>query len=486
MLDRDIFQKYHGDWSSIASAGGDCHSIAVDPANADHVYVGTDGGQLVLSVNGGRTWVGPTRTTRSASDIPWLAWTNESYMSNGDMQFDPRQVNVLYFAEGIGVWRTNPPTSDTSGLIDRFIASVTWTSQSAAIEQLVANWIISPPGGVPLVTAWDRPVFRVSDPDAYPLQHGISETHALQMGWSADWASADPATIVVLANWPPSGTTATSGISLDGGRSWRAFATSIPNLAAGANVGGSIAASTSNNFVVVGTDNGRNSNQAYYTTDGGSTWHAISIPGVPTSGETGWSFAYYLDRQILAADRVKANTFYIYNYGPSSSQSAAGIYRSTDGGVSWFHVSSMRFANSSYNAQMRTVPGQSGQLFFTSGHQSGPHPANQRFYRSVDGGATWKAIAKVREVWSFGFGHAAPGQSYPTVFIYGWVEGVLGIWRSDDECVTWTKISDGFPTGTIDSVKVIEGDANVYGTVYIGLAGSGFAYGQLDASQTRP
>ena len=74
-------------------------------------------------------------------------------------------------------------------------------------------------------------------------------------------------------------------------------------------------------------------------------------------------------------------------------------------------------------------------------------------------------------------GRPRRGKNYPTVFIYGWVNNVLGIWRSDDHCVTWTQISDGFPTGSFDLVKVIEGDNNTYGKVYVGFAGSGYAYG---------
>jgi photosystem II stability/assembly factor-like uncharacterized protein len=468
-IDNGNLQKYvNGRWSSISGAGANCWSVAVDPRNATHIVVGTMGGELVLSTNAGSTWVGPTKIYRSARDIPWLAWTNEHYMTNGDMQFDPSESNLLYFAEGIGVWYTSPPSNNTI---------VTWNSKSAGIEQLVANWIISPPGGVPLVTAWDRPIFRITDPSVYPSRHGLDNTTPLVMGWSADWASTAPSTIVVLANWY--GPVDTSGYSTDGGQTWSTFRTRIPNLGAGAGIGGSIAASTPANFVVVGTDNGTSANQPYYTDDGGLTWNALSIPGVPASGETGWGFAYYLDRQILAADRVTANTFYIYNYGPRVSPSAAGVYKSTDGGATWSHVYARPIdGRSGYNAQLRSVPGQAGHLFFTSGDQSGSHPASQRFYRSTDGGATWKAIANVNEVWSFGFGKAAPGKTYATVFIYGWVNRTLGVWRSDDQCVTWTQISDGFPTGSFDHVKVVEGDANTYGTIYVGFAGSGYAYGQ--------
>jgi hypothetical protein len=83
-------------------------------------------------------------------------------------------------------------------------------------------------------------------------------------------------------------------------------------------------------------------------------------------------------------------------------------------------------------------------------------------------------------VWTFGFGRAAPEKSYPAIYIFGWVGGVVGIWRSDDDAVSWIRISDGFPLASFDQIVAMEGDANTYGTVYVGFQGSGFAYGKLN------
>ena len=206
-----------------------------------------------------------------------------------------------------------------------------------------------------------------------------------------------------------------------------------------------------------------------------------STKGLAINFEPGWHHAYYLARQTVAADRVKPDTFYMYNYGPPGAAAAEGFYRSTDKGETWTHVSrgSVGIFNGS-NAQMRTVPGQTGNLFFTGGSQTpGPWPHDRKFYRSRDGGATWTALANVKEVWSFGFGKEAPGQPYPAIYICGWVNNIGGFWRSDDDTVTWTKISDFFPTGSLDAIKVVDGDANIYGRIYVGFAGSGFAYGSL-------
>ena len=70
----------------------------------------------------------------------------------------------------------------------------------------------------------------------------------------------------------------------------------------------------------------------------------------------------------------------------------------------------------------------------------------------------------------------APGRSYPTVFIAGFVNSVWGIWRSDDEGQSWTQVGDS-PLDSLDQIKAVEGDKNTYGIVYIGFQGSGYAYG---------
>ncbi len=271
------------------------------------------------------------------------------------MLFDPTKANRLWFAEGIGVWFTDVP--DTSATPK----SITFTSRSKGIEQLVANEVIAPPGGKPVVASWDRPVFYVADRDAFPSTHGPDNEHAIVMGWALDYASTDPTFIVALMNWWG---IEKSGYSTDGGRTWTTFA-SHP-LAADSKIGGCIAASTPKNIVWVPSNNGT----PYYTADGGATWTQATFPGAPTTGQTGWGWAYYLNRHIVAADRVAEGTFYIYN-------AIKGLYRSSDGGATWTLAYPHEIAPySGANAKLKAVPGQRGHLFFTSGPQSGKfHPA---------------------------------------------------------------------------------------------------------------
>src|SRR6185436_20370642 len=91
-----------------------------------------------------------------------------------------------------------------------------------------------------------------------------------------------------------------------------------------------------------------------------------------------------------------------------------------------------------FNAKLASVPGRAGQLFFTSGTLGNPgdkHPIASPFMRSTDGGMTWNAVPNVLEVRALGFGAATA--DYPAILIVGWVKGIYGIWRSDDNAQSW-------------------------------------------------
>ncbi len=463
---QNLWELDGGTWSNLdlGGQGGRGHSIAVDPMNLDHIYVGIDSGDLISSTDGGAHWTGPSfHNTRTATDIPWLGWTREAYMSNGDMQIDPT-TGTLWFVEGIGIWTTDSPGATTA-----------WTSRNLGIENLVADWIVSPPGGKPVISAGDRPVFYIDDPTVYPSMHGVNNAQPIVEGWAIDWASAAPNVIVGVFNFR---TAETSGKSVDGGRTWSLFGSTpagVPN-------GGMIAASTAMDYVWIPANNPAH---AYYTHDGGASWQTASFPGVATSGDTGWDAHDYLSRHVVCADRVAPDTFYAYNDGRSGDPSFAGVYKSTDGGATWTKVKDGYFTSwiaDAFNAKMRCVPDHEGNLFYTAGPLDGGLFGS--FFRSTDGGATWTPLPNVMEVNAFGFGKAAPGSSYPTIYIAGYLDGTWGIYRStdgDQPTPTWTPIStDGYPLGNFTGIRTVEGDHNTYGTVYLGTGGGGFFYGTLN------
>lgn len=451
--------KYDAGWTH-STPTNDSHSIALDPNDAAHVVMASDGGHDTDTVDRGANWIYNGTPSLTASDVPWqedldVPFSPGIYLSNGNQIYDPVTANKIWMSAGTGVWHTTLTAGMETGPV--------WTSQTAGIENLVANTILSPPGGVPILASWDRPFFRVANPDVYPSSYGPA-VGAVSGGWAVDYVASQPSFLVGIADWN-AGPIEDSGTSSDGGLTWTDFPT-VPAWSNGVGMG-TIAASTTTNYVWVAT----NKRAPYYTTNGGTSWTKITLPGVEDTeaGWTGLHFAFYLDRHVVAADRVTAGTFYLYH-------SDHGLFRSTDGGANW----TLRYSGaiapfSGFNAKLKSVPGKAGHLFFTSGGLDGG-PDGNTFMHSTDGGQNWSAIANVLEVWDFGFGKEATPGGYPALFLYGWVSGVLGMWRSYDEGATWTFLGN-WPLGSFDAIKAVSGDMNVVGKVYVGFAGSGYAYG---------
>lgn len=471
----NAWKMVDGQWArlSIAGSGGGngWHSIAVNPRNPRHVVLGMAAGNISSSFDGGKSWSRhyPDAPDRKATDIPWLAWTNENWMSNGNMMFDPVVPGRLYFAQGIGVWHTEPPTDDSKPK---------WTSQTRGINELIVNDLTVPPGGKPILAVQDRGLFRIESPELFPRMHGPDRDVPIRHSWSVDYAAGDPTFIAAVVN---GGATDRSAFSRDGGRSWTPFPSNAPANAPG-NWGGTIAVSTSTNMVWAPANNGR----PFFTLDGGKSWQLALFPGdLPTSGELGWSFSFYQNRHIFAADRVQPNTFYGYNYGPPSAALAAGLYRSSDGGATWAKVNPGFgiVGAMGTSARLATVPGQAGHLFFAVGSTGilEKHPHNVPLKRSRDGGRTWQDVRKTEEIWAIGFGKAAPGKNYPAIYIAGYANGDRGpgIYRSIDDGGSWQKLAS-YPAGNVDTIRAISGDMNVYGRVYYGFAGSGAGYAVVE------
>ena len=456
-----------GTWTEILDNTYSIQSVAVDPSNPNEVVAETPGGGIDISYNGGATWSGWYNSNPVSTDIPWetdanssLNDSNGTYMDVGGLAFNPLVANQIIVSGGTGVWNASVPTS---GVSNGYSTWETFNDESVGIENLVANEIIVPPGGNPVLASWDRPFFDISNPNAYPSTYGPVNSDNIVAGWSVDYASSNPSFIVGLADWWG---TEESGYSTNGGQTWTNFPTEIPG-AGSSFMGGTIAASTPQNIVWAPA----NKNQPYYTLNGGATWSPITLPGV--TSWSGFDWAYYLDQRSVTADRVLANTFYLYYPGQ-------GVFQTTNGGQSWSKVYSGDIGPSwaeGFNSTLMSVPGEASNLFYTGGPQGtiSSTPAAEPFYRSTNGGATWTAVPNVLDVFTFGFGAAAPGQSYPAIYIVGYVGNVYGVWQSTNNAQSWTNIGT-YPTGELDQIDTISGDPNHYGEVYVGFAGGGYAY----------
>lgn len=470
---RGAWRRRGGTWTRIRT-DGNLVAVAADPGNDDRVYVFTDGGRAFRSTSGGSTWssqIAPALEV--AGDIPWHGFTEENFFTTAQVSFDPQVAGRLWIGQGIGVWRAQVADGQST---------ITWQGESRGIEQLVGNDVLSAPGRAPVLAAWDRALFRAANLAQFPATHG--PTNRFNSAWMLDSTPALPGFVVANVSdhrfcCEGDGLSSQAGYSLDGGITWTPFAVQ-PGPGAGAFGFGNIAVAANSADKIVWAPTFDRTPR--YTTNRGGNWQPVNLPGFGGS-PSGSHFGLFLNRKILAADRVLPDTFYLAHSGLQGQGEAVviatrGLYRSTDGGANWQRVFSEELAPFSiFNATLKAVPGRAGHLFFTSGPLDG---FDGPFRRSLDRGDSWGSVPGVTRVVAFGFGRPAAPGAYPTIYIAGKVGGTYGLWRSIDDATTWSRIGT-WPTDSLDTVRAIDGDKDVFSRVYLALSGSGFAWGEIDA-----
>ena len=434
--------------------GGTPSVVAVDPKDPDRLFVGDEGvrdGFFWRSEDGGDNW--DTLDVALASlDVGWPLKTSlEDYMSAGDLAFDPVRPGTLWFAEGMGVWRSE----------DLDDGEVTWSFTSNGIEELVSNDAVKPPNQ-PLVTAhWDRNLFRHPSTGAEPVL-----TDRFNSAWSIDISGSDPSRMVAVVDdhrfcCNEDGLAGQSGWSSDGGATWQRFGSLVDGNHPEGLAFGNIAISSGDVDNLVWLPS--NGAPVHHSKDGGASWAPSEYPGSEPH------FAYFLHRDVLIADPDATGTFYALD--------ADGLVRSTDGGVTWTLQRSKGLPDRRalrFNATLATVSGRSGELLLTTGRLD---EGSYGLFRSTDAGDTWIELPALRDVGRLTVGPPMTAGGPPVLFATGRVSKTEGLWRSDDDAKTWQLVSRA-PAGRHQEITVLAPDPEVPGRVFVGFLGTGFVSGQ--------
>lgn len=466
-----------GGWTTItgltAIKGVCCH-----PTDIDKVWAFDGGTDIWMCTNASSATPTFTKntnkpTTKTATEAPWLGWTNEYYFTNGDLLYD-RLTNKGILLMGIGVMEI--PTLPTT--------NVAWsvTTITKGIENLVAMHAKISPDGLIQLGAQDRPHFvrernEVTTP---PLKHGPGRSVTIQHGGTSDYACDDPNWICSVG----SNTSQQSYYSTDRGATYNYFPDQPPEVVAGA-LGGNIAVGNKGNCVYLP------SNQVgpYYKPDINTPWAQCQLVGAEAyshSGTGGWHNSYTLSREVLVNDKNNPTHFYLYNTGndanDTGSQALQGIWKSTDGGATFTRIKSTFISThvlDSWNSKLKQVPGKPGHFWWTAGPVGlpGDAPATNKMYYSTDYCVTWTALSSgPSECRSFAFGKAKEGASYPTILAAAENTGIMFCQDFDPAnhtAATWVNLGM-YPDGDFEYVHDIGGDPNMYGRFVIAREGEGW------------
>jgi hypothetical protein len=429
-----------GDWANMMglTSGYGFGGIAADAAHpgtfivttidrgADEIYRSTNGGQSIP------TWVPiGSAATRDVAGAAWVLGHPPKLGTPGwmgDVEIDPFDPAHALYITGGGIWSSDDVTDADKGV------STHWTFDDDGLEETVVSDLVSPPTGAPLLSAvGDISGFRHDDLDVSPpggMFDGFVNTMSL------DFAEAAPDIVVRVGSSSGGGS-----YSTDGGTTWTPFATA-PAASKGS---GSIAVSADGATFLWAPQVLRGATPLpSLSRDRGATWTACVGPaaGAPAPGAQ------------VAADRVNPSKFY--------ASDGTGMYVSTDGGATFVKAAAIP------SGRPRPVFGIEGDVWVAT---------NSGLFHSQDSAATFTRVGgpDSSPYQQVGFGMAAPGQSYPAVYLAGSVAGVWGTYRSDDVGATWQRIDD--PQHQFGWMHCLTGDPRLYGRVYLGTGGRGIIYG---------
>jgi xyloglucan-specific exo-beta-1,4-glucanase len=418
------------------------------------------GQQIVqLSDDGGRNW------REIAATMPHTPANGDFSGWIDDVEIDPFNRDRVLHVFGGGIWETRNASSSTPS----------WNFAVDGLEETCTLGLNTPPAGASytlLNSSGDVGTWVHTDLTKTPT---LSPYKQWSNGNSADMAWSDSNYIAVASVINTStGHIGTGYWSGDGGKTWATFASLPAGAAANTNQASNVAVTARNRVVWAPADS-----VPSYTTDNGASWTATNLPALTAVNGVPRSYR-------MVADRKNPNKVYAYDSGGAWwTNTQAKVYVSTDGGrnftLSQGSVSAnMRFA--SWGASSMVVnPNAEGDLWVADG---------LAVYHSLDSGATWTKLNNFAPIWGgrpdwlgpevpgasiVALGKAKPGSTYSAaVYVVGVINGVWGVYRSDDAGATWTRHNDD--AHQYAGVGVMAADHSTYGRIYLGGSCRGVLY----------
>jgi photosystem II stability/assembly factor-like uncharacterized protein len=425
-------QKYNiatGVWTNITPAGITLPfcGISVDPKNPNRIIASTTntylpqgtafGDRFFLTTNGGSSWTDIV-SRGYGLDPNGITWMdkNQSIHWAGCIEFDPFNTRKVFVNSGNGLFVTDN--------IDAVPAI--WKFSVNGLEETVPLDVVSIPNGPFISVVGDYDGFTNKNIAQYGPQ--LKPT----MGTTTGLAYSALNTSVVVRVGEK------MYYSKDTGQSWTQCTTNGKY--------GHVSISADGKTFL---HSPAGSTITYRSANDGNSWSPVS--GLNFSDER------------TVADPVNSNKFYAYDHN------SGVMWVSANGGLSFSAAGS---PGGSGSRHIRTVLGYEGHIWVAL-YEGG-------LTRSVNSGQAFTKISNVSSCSAVGIGKKAPQATYPTIYIWGTVNGVTGIYRSTNEGASWVRINDDLHQyGGPANGQFVIGDMNVFGRVYMSTAGLGIVYGDI-------
>jgi len=199
-------------------------------------------------------------------------------------------------------------------------------------------------------------------------------------------------------------------------------------------------------------------------------WIGSAAGGVFESTDAGTTFTPVFDAQpvlnigAVATHPSDSNIVYVGTgeaNGAGYSYDGDGVYRTLDGGVTWQHLG---LDETRRIGRIAIDPVNPQRVFVAAAGGIYAQDAFRGVYRSTDGGLTWNNVLFVAPdagAIDVAIDPATPSRIYAAIWEHystptSWVAGGVnsGIWRSQDGGDTWTRLTSGLPAVAADVGRI--------------------------------
>jgi|GEM_PF-3959651 len=512
-------------WGYIGEGlpGGYIRDVAIDPSDAQTLYVGVFGG-VYKTTSGGASWqkasqgmpantyvfyltMDPSnpRTIYAQSSTGALFKTADGGASwtqihPGKASFyktlaiDSRNPRVLYFASA------PTPGKNDAGIYKSADGGASWTMIQEGID--ASSLVIDPTSSQTLYAGASGGVYRSVDGGASWTRTHSDTLYVGAQRMTIRFLRIDPSSPQVIYAGAPNAIYK----SANGGTAWaelsglssaqkRAYvgSTWTPDISLG---GLAMPASSPQTLYA-----GLSFDGAYKSVDGGNTWTklrwGVNAPSVlaraPSRSGTLYTSGFSTSGSFLyRTEDGGASWTVIPSIGPSAcavdpsnlqivyaSSGSRGMFKSTDGGASWTYINSGLPTSSERYVNALAIDPSNPQTVYASCISSSNRPGVAEVYRTTDGGASWQSLSA---------GLPANRRIYALVIdpsrtqtLYAGFDS-LGVYRTTDGGMSWTSVNAGIPANT--TVRAFAFDPSQTQTLYAGTSSGVYKTADGGASWT--
>ena len=234
----------------------------------------------------------------------------------------------------------------------------------------------------------------------------------------------------------------------DAGQSWSEISAGLTTK----DINTLIVDPTDGKTLYVGTQGGG----VFKTSNGGTSWGPVN-GGFVVAGSDFYSYA-------LAIDPANHQTI----YAGTGNTGGGKVFKSTDGGANWSATGSGTTMSRVFTLVLD--PSSAGTLFAGTG--------NSGIYRTTDGGATWQHLTNGPGLSTASITQMAIDKSTPKTVYAGAYQG--GVYKSIDGGNSWLQSNSGLTNTDVYAIAVDPGDSR---TIYTGTYAAG-TFKSVNGGQT--